>query len=88
MSQSLIIAGTYRNNKTEAIGLFNPHNNRVANKEERTHLNKMFKKYIDPNRPKFRKMEIWLTRQNGFAFKINYSFKSLLFCYRLLLNDK
>ena len=57
MSQSILIKGTYRNNKTFSVGMFNPKNNRVFKNEELSHLDNVLIEFKDKLN-KFKKIEI------------------------------
>ena len=72
MSQSLIIIGKYRNNKTTSIGTHNPENNRVANKDEINHLNNMVDQHLKPNLWKFKELIAVTYLQSGKKITISY----------------
>lgn len=87
MSQSLIIIGTYRNNRSMVVGLSNPKNNRVANSEEFAHLRKMYKLYFKPNKHKFKTVKILTNTMEGGTSTYGQRHDTLLSAYRCILND-
>ena len=58
MSQHIAIKGTYRNNKTNLIGILNPKNNIGFTVEDYQELNNKFNTYILPKIDKFKKIEL------------------------------
>ena len=58
MSQHIAIKGTYRNNKTNLIGVLNPKNNTGFTVEDYQKLNNKFNTYILPKIDKFKKIEL------------------------------
>lgn len=65
MSQSILVKGIYRNNKSTCVGLHNPKNNRIANAKEFNHLFDMFKKHIYPISEKLKRIDISVWLHNG-----------------------
>lgn len=65
MSQSILVTGIYRNNKTIGVGLHNPKNNRIANKKEFKHLFDMYTKHLYPISQKFKRIDISVWLHNG-----------------------
>jgi hypothetical protein len=53
MSQAIEIKYTFKNGKTRVIGAYNPKNDRLFNKEEKSHLFNMYRAYILPKVIKF-----------------------------------
>ena len=58
MSQHILIKGTYRNNKTNLIGVLSPKNNTGFTVEDYQELNNKFNTYILPKIDKFKKIEL------------------------------
>lgn len=58
MSLSLVVKGTYRNNKSNAIGAYCPKNNRGFNEEERQHLHDMYNRHFSMIMNKFKKITV------------------------------
>ena len=58
MSQHILIKGTYRNNKTNLIGVLNPKNNTGFTVEDYQELFTKYNDYILPKMDKFKKLEL------------------------------
>lgn len=58
MSLSLLVKGTYRNNKSNVIGAHCPKNNRGFNMEERQHLHDMYNKHFSTKIDRFKKITV------------------------------
>ena len=71
MSQHIAIKGTYRNNKTNLIGVLNPKNNRGFMVEEYQELNDKFNTYIQPKMDKFKKIELIIDIEGKQVYKGN-----------------
>jgi len=64
MSQSILITGTYRNNKNTSCGAHNPINCRTFSIEERKHLNKVFEEF-KLKESQFKNVSVTLRDYNG-----------------------
>lgn len=64
MSQSILITGTFRNNKKTSCGCHNPKNDRPFSINERKHLNTVFEEFKKRS-DKFKNVSITMTDFNG-----------------------
>ena len=88
MSQSIILKGIYKNNKTCIYGIHNPINNKSLNFELFQELKQkhfIFKDLL----PKFKKTEIHLIlmNQQSKRYKFDYSEQNLFECIKICNND-
>ncbi|MEG1495595.1 MAG: hypothetical protein RR406_04800 [Bacilli bacterium] len=94
MSQSILVKGTFRNNKKCCVGTHNTKNNRLFNKDEEEFLYKMVEENIISKIDKFKKIELYadddgkildITRVDVNTFKASYNL--MLDKYISFLND-
>lgn len=71
MSQYIAIKGTYRNNKTNLIGVLNPKNNTGFTVEDYQELNNKFNTYILPKIDKFKKIELIINIEGKQVYRGN-----------------
>ena len=71
MSQHILIKGTYRNNKTNQIGILNPQNNTGFTLEDYQTLTNKFNTYILPKINKFKKLELIINIEGKQVYKGN-----------------
>ena len=71
MSQHIAIKGTYKNNKTNLIGILNPKNNVGFTVEDYQELNNKFNTYILPKIDKFKKIELIIDIEGKQVYKGN-----------------